>query len=187
MTFVYDSVTEYCLKEKVFSLSGDSFEIKSEESGEVVFRVDGNMLSIHDSKTMLTPDGEEIYKMKDALVSLRDRMFIEECASGDTVYTLRRKDLISLPFVGGRTLLVWKGDSDEGEPWLEIHGDLIRKDFIMKDLESDAEAAVVSRKLLSAQSMFLDSDVYAVRVNPGFDAAVMVFLAIAVDEQYHED
>lgn len=185
MAFVYDDVVEFQLREKLFSLSGDSFIIKNADTDEEVFKVDGNALSVRDSKTLLNAEGNELFKMSSALISLHSRMNIEECAEGNVIATIKKKGIINLPIFGGRTVNVWRGDSDEGDPWLTIEGDLIRKDFVIS--EGETEVAVISRKLLSMETLFTDKDEYCVRVNPGYDASLMLFIAIAIDEQYHED
>lgn len=62
---------------------------------------------------------------------------------------------------------------------------LFRKDFVIKEL--DNEASAVSRKLPSMTTLFTDNDEYCVRINPEYDASLMIFLDIAIDKQYHED
>lgn len=186
MSYTFDQVTEFRIKEKIFSLSGDSFSIKRESDGEQLFKVKGNAFSIRDSKKLLTADGTELYKMTEKLLSFRDRMYIEDVSSGEKVLTVRKKSIISVPIIGGRTLQVWKGGDDDGEPWLEIKGSVLRKNFKVSVVDGEQEAAVVSRKLFNLSTL-LDSDSYVVRINPGFDAALMLFLAIAVDEHYHDD
>lgn len=186
MSYIFSQVTEFRVKEKIFSLSGDSFSIKRESDGQKLFKVKGNAFSIRDSKKLLDADGNDLYKMTEKLLSLRDRMYIQDVNSGETVLTVRKKSFISVPIIGGRTLQVWKGGDDEGDPWLEVHGNILRKNFKLNVVEGGQEAAVVSRKMFNIATL-LDADSYVVRVNPGFDAALMLFLAIAVDEHYHDD
>lgn len=187
MPYVYDEVTEFKLKEKLFSLSGDAFDIKRESTGETAFQVAGSLLSLRDTKTMCDADGTDLYKMSEALISLRDRMYIQHIPSGETAVTLRKKSLLNISLFGGRAIHVWKGGEPDGDPWLEIRGHLLSKDFTIKDLTADCEAAVISRKLFSLSSILFDNDTYVVRVNPGYDTSLMVCIAIAIDEQYREE
>lgn len=184
MTYVYEEPVEFKLREKLFSLTGDGFSINREDTDESLFKVSGNVLSLRESKTLYAADGSALYKMTDAMISLRSRMYISDERSGDTVVTLRKKGFI--PMLGTSTILVWKGSGDDGEPWLEVHGSFFRKDFKIKEAESGKEVGRVKRKAFNIRNIFMDKDTYVIRVEPGYDAALLVFLVIAIDEQYHE-
>lgn len=183
-TFVYDEQVEFKLKEKLFSMSDDSFSIKRTDTGDSVFSVKGNFLSLRDSKTMYDHDGNALYKMTEAFISLRGRMHIKDCETGDTAFTLRKKGII--PIIGTNTIQVWKGDDDDGDPWVEIKGNIIGKDYKIIDHASGNQVGKVSNKWLTLMSL-IDKNVYKVTVEPGTDAAVIVFLAVAIDEQYKEE
>lgn len=182
--YTYNQVTEFKVKEKLFSLSGDSFKIQNCTTGAVAFQVSGKLLSIRDSKKLIDTDGISLYKMTEKIMSLRDRMYIEDLRTGEKVFTIRRKHFVSM-FKG--TIQVWRGGDDDGEPAYEITGSILRKNFKIVDKQNGQEAAVISKKLLSLTNLLTEGDVYIVKVNPGYDTSLMVFLAIAVDEQYHDD
>lgn len=182
--FIATEVTEYKVKEKLFSLSGDSFSIKNAATGEATFSVNGKFFSLSESKKLLDSEGNPLYKMTEKLLSLRDKMYITDLRTNEPVATIRRKNIVSL-FKG--TIQVWNGPTDDGEPWFEITGSIRRKNFTIHDKQNDCEAAVISKKLLSLTNLLTEGDVYVVRVNPGYDTSLMVFLAIAVDEQFHDD
>lgn len=183
-TFVFDEPIEFKMKEKLFSLSEDSFSIKREDNGEQIFSVKGNSFSLRDSKTMYDKDGNALYKMTEAFLTIRSRMSIKDCESGETAFTLRKKSII--PMFGTNTIQCWKGDDDDGEPYLEVKGNFLQKDYKIIDVESEKEVAKVSRKLFTMLNLFTDKDTYSIRVEAGADAALLVFLVIAIDEQYRE-
>lgn len=183
--YVYNHPVEFKLKEKTFSLSGDSFSIKNVATGEGTFKVKGNAMSFKDSKSLYDMHGRPIYKMSEALLSLRGRMQIQDANSKRTVVTLRKKGFI--PHLGTGTIQVWKGGTDEGEPWLEVKGDYLKKDFDIKEPGSSRIIGSVKRKSFNLSNILLEKDSYVIRIEPGQDAALLVFLVIAIDETYRDD
>lgn len=169
----------------MFSLSGDSFSITNVATGQPAFKVKGNALSFQDSKVLLDADGNSVYKMKESIISLRGRMQIQDAASKQTAMTLRKKGFI--PMMGTSTIQVWRGDSDEGEPYLECKGDFFRKDFNIKEKATGKVVASIKRKSMNLANILLEKDTYIIRVEPGYDSALLVFLVVAVDEQYRDD
>ena len=182
--FFCDTPVSFKLREKIFSISEDSFKIQRLDTKDDVFAVKGNVFSLRDSKKLFDKDGNPLLKMTDALISIRDRMFIENACSKEVIYTLRKKGVI--PIIGTHTVKVWAGDSDDGEPILEVKGDIIAKNFDIKDVATGNIIATVKRNIFNLRNVVMDKDTYVVTVNPGANTALMIFLAIAIDEQYHD-
>lgn len=180
----YTQLTEFKLKEKYFSLSGDSFDIMNITTGEVVFKIKGNALSFKDSKKLHDSEGNALLKMSESLVSVHGRMHIEDAVSKRTLLTLRKKSM--LPLKGAKTVQAWRGKKDDGDSDLECHGDLLRKDFTIKETPTGRLLATVKRNCLTVSNILLDKDSYVIRIEPQVDAALIVFLVIAIDEQYHD-
>lgn len=183
--YVYNHPVEFKLQEKYFSLSGDSFNIKNVATGEPVFKIKGNAFSFKDSKALYDIQGNAIYKMSESILSLRGRMQITDPATKQPVITLRKKGFI--PMLGTSTIQAWRGPSDDGEPDLECKGDFFRKDFTIREKATGRPLATVKRKSFTLSNILLEKDTYIIRVEPGTDAAMLVFLVIAVDEQYRDD
>lgn len=181
--YVYRHAVDFKLQEKAFSLSGDDFSVVNVQTGEQTFKVKGNAFSFKDSKSLLDSRGRPLYKMSEALLSLRGRMKIVDPSSGRTVINLRRKGLI--PMLGTSTIQAWQGDEEAGAPLYEVKGNLARKDFVIRS--GGRKVATVQRKLFTASNFLLGKDTYVIRVQPGNDAALLVFLVVAIDEQYRDD
>lgn len=192
MQFVSNDVVEYRLKEKLFSLSCESFSVIRESDGQKEFRVesvqrrgltgggDDGLKALYDSS------GVKLFEMHEASLSLHNRMYVRHGSTGKTILTLKRKKVLPGSLSTPHTVHVWKGDTDHDHPWLELYGDLMRKDFTIKNLYDKSVAAFVSKKLINLSTILAESDTYVVRVNPGYNAALMVFIAIVIDEQYHD-
>lgn len=182
--YVYDVPVEFRLKEKVFALSNDNFSIKRVDTGKSVFKVKGNVFSMRDSKKMYSRDGKTLFKMTEAFISMRSKMFIQDSRNG-AKYSIRKKGII--PLLGTSTIYVWNRNKSSRKPWLKIKGDLLRKRFKIKEVATGRKVASVRRKGMNFNHLVMDKQTYFVRVEPGQDAALMVFLAVAIDENYHEE
>lgn len=183
--FTFPQPIEFKLQEKALSLSGDSFKIKRLDTGEPFFKVKGNALSLKDSKTLLDMNGNALYKMSESILSLRGRMQIIDPSTKQPVVTLRKKGFI--PMMGTSTIQAWRGATDEGDAWIEVKGDFFRKDFQVREKATGRVIATIKRKSMNLSNILLEKDTYVIRVEPGADAALLVFFVIAVDEQYRDD
>lgn len=172
------------MKEKAISLSGDAFKVKRLDTKETVFRVRGNLLSFRDSKTLNDANDVPIYKMAESVLTLHGRMQIQDSRTGQALITLRKKSFI--PMMGTSTIQGWRGTKEEGNPDYVVKGDWFRKDFTVKDKTGNV-LAVVRRKSLSFSNLVLEKDTYVIRVEPGVDAALIIFFIVAVDEHYRDD
>lgn len=92
-----------------------------------------------------------------------------------------------IPMFGTRTIQAWAGSSDEGEPYLEVKGDFLRKDFAITEKATGRKLAQIKRKSFNLSNLLLEKDTYIIRVEPGVDTALLVFFVVAADEQYRDD
>lgn len=142
-------------------------------------------MSLHDTKVMRDGGGTPILSMKSALFSPRGRMRIKRWDSGEPVVTLRRKSLVPMEILGGGTVRVWKGSREIGHPLFEVRGDMYGKWFSIVEGTWGDEVAFVHRKSFTISSI-LGRSTYVMRMQPGYDAALLVFIAVAIDEFYRE-
>lgn len=184
--YTYNTPTEFKLKEKAFSLSGDGFSVKNTATGAKAFKVKGNAFSLKDSKKIVDgSSGKAIYSMVENILTLRGRMSITDSNTKASVVTLRKKGFIQ--FFGASTVQVWRGSTDDGEPWLQCKGDFFKKNFDFKELATGRVVASVRRKSFNLSNILLEKDTYVIRVEPGVDCALLVFLVVALDEQFRDD
>lgn len=183
--YVSQHPIEFKLKEKAFSLSGDSFSIKRLDTGEGTFQVKGKAISIKDSKKLLDASGNPIYKMTEELLTLRGRMSIVDVQTKAPVVTLRKKGYFR--FFGAGTIQAWAGASDDGEPYLEVKGEFFKRNFTIVEKATGRTLASISRKPFTVTNFLLEKDTYVIRVEPNVDTALMVFFVVAADEMYRDD
>lgn len=87
--------------------------------------------------------------------------------------------------LGGGTVRVWRGTREFGHPMFEVHGGMYGKWFSIVEGVWGDEVASVRRKTFAITSL-VGKSTYIVRIQPGFDAALLVFLTVAINEYYHE-
>lgn len=182
--YVFKEPRAYKLKEKVMSLSGDSFTVKDVGSGAVAFKMKGNITAVlSERKVLYDARGNALYNLTEAMFSLRDRMTIADATTRAPVLVLRKKGVI--PMMGTGTIQCWVGGKEGGAPYLTAKGNLLRKSFSITDAAGGMVASVERKS--NIRSVVLEKDSYVLRVEPGVDTALMVALAVSIDEHYRDD
>src|SRR5436309_2122089 len=78
--------TRYQMREKLFSIGGDSW-IDTEDDRHA-FKVNGKALRMRDTFVLEAPSGEELLKVQEKKLHIRDTMKIER--GGEAVATVRK-------------------------------------------------------------------------------------------------
>jgi uncharacterized protein YxjI len=156
----------YQMRQQMFAI-GDDFWIQN-GAGRRVFRVDGKALRVRQTLILESANGQELYKIQEKLLTVRDKMDIE--GPQGTVATVT-KALIS-PLRERYTVSLASG----GE-WT-IQGNITDHNY---EISSDAgQIAEVSKR------WFRVADTYGIQVAPGQDDALVLAVAIVVDQISHK-
>ncbi len=154
----------YQMHQKVWAI-GDDFWIEN-GAGQQVYKVDGKALRLR--KTLLLEDaaGRELYHIQEQLLTIREVMKIER--AGQTVATVKKK-LIS-PLRERYDVEMAGGD------W-KVQGNITDHEY---RIEGPAGSiATVGKK------WFRVRDTYGVEIAPGQDDALVLAVAIVVDQMAH--
>jgi uncharacterized protein YxjI len=149
------------MRERLFSF-GDDFWIEAEGRGRV-FKVDGKALRLRSTLVLESPSGEELYTIQEKKLSVRDKMDIER--NGDTVASVRKaivgiRDRYSIDLASGGNM--------------SATGNIVDHEF---RIERDGnKVAEVSKR------WFRVRDTYGIEVAPGQDDALILALAICIDQ-----
>ncbi len=155
----------YQMRQQMFAI-GDDFWIEN-GAGTRVFKVDGKALRLRKTLILASADGRELYTIQEKLVHVRDTMEIEGAAG--RVATVK-KALIS-PLRERYDV-----HFDAGAEW-KVQGNIVDHEY---EIESDAgKIAEVAKK------WFRVRDTYGIQVTPGQDDALVVAVAIVVDQMAH--
>lgn len=161
-----DGGSKYRMREKVFAI-GDDFWIEN-EAGERQYKVNGKALRIRDTLVLEDPSGVELYSIQEKKLHIRDTMEIER--GGKTVATVK-KALIS-PIRERFSIEV------EGGEEMEAKGNVVDHEY---KVERDGEkVAEVSKR------WFRVRDTYGIEVAPGQDDALILAVAVCVDQMSHD-
>jgi uncharacterized protein YxjI len=160
-------MARYVMKEKWLAF-GDDFWIEDESSARV-YRVDGKVLRLRKTLKLEDPEGNELCKIQERKLRVRDTMAIER--DGDTVATVR-KAAISPLRERFKVELASGGEYD-------VHGNLVDHEYTFE--RDGHDVASVSKR------WFRVRDSYGVEIAPGEDDALVLAVAVAIDQMTHDD
>jgi uncharacterized protein YxjI len=155
--------TRYTMRERLLDI-GDDFWIEDGD-GDKVFKVDGKALRLRNTLNLEDAQGNVVAQIQERMLRVRDSMAIER--DGGTIATVH-KDLVNIIRTGFRVNLA------DGGPDLRVQGNILEHEY---QIEQDGrKVAEVSRKWVRVR------DTYSVEVEPGQDDALILAIAICVDQ-----
>jgi uncharacterized protein YxjI len=157
----------YSVREKIFSI-GDDYWV-TDEQGNQVFLVDGKALRLRETFELKDRSGTVVATVHKKLLAIRDSMNIER---DGTVIATVKKALISP--LHHRSVVELSGGGE-----LEAVGNILDKEFEIRS--GGAVLAQISR------SWFRLRDTYGVDVAPGQDDALMLAIAVCLDQIHQEE
>lgn len=86
---------------------------------------------------------------------------------------------------GTEMVQVWRGGEEIGEPWLQVKGKVENRSFSFIS-STERVVATVSRKGINMTDVYAEKDTCVLRVEPGVDATLMVFLAVALFQKHRD-
>lgn len=155
----------YQMKQRMFSI-GDDFWIEN-GAGQRAFHVDGKALRVRNTLVLEDAAGHERYKIQERMLRVRDTMEVEG-ASGTAatvkkamIDPIRERYTVSLP---------------DGGDW-NVQGNILDHEYEISGRAG--KVASVSKR------WFRVRDTYGVEVGPGQDDALVLAVAIVVDQLSH--
>jgi uncharacterized protein YxjI len=153
-------VHRYQMREQLMSI-GDDYWIE-DESGRRAFKVDGKALRARETLILRDAADQEAAKIQERKARMRDTMQIEGRGGNATVHKA---------LVGVRDR--FKIDVDGGDD-LSAHGNITDHEY---EIERGGDTvATISKKWFRAR------DTYGVEVSPGQDDAMILAIAVCVDQ-----
>jgi len=165
------------MKEKVFSLTGDDFAIKTVDGLEVC-RCKGKVLSIHDTKKFTDVAGQEIFELKNKKLALF-KSFVATSPVGHN-FTVKGHFAIGK----SHSTCEFKNFSDSQPVELEIHGDWFDRSARIEF--GGRTVAHISRSFFNVREMFGDKQTYFVSVAGNVDLSMIAALCVCLDERENE-
>ncbi|MFL5539010.1 MAG: LURP-one-related/scramblase family protein [Longimicrobiaceae bacterium] len=159
-------MARYRMKQRLISI-GEDYVIEDAE-GRPVYRVDGKVLTLRETFVIEDLQGREVATIREKKLALRDSMKI--LRGGKTIATVRKAWLT--PFRDRFDIEV------EGGEELQAKGDLLDHDYEIR--RGRQAIAQISKRWFSLR------DSYGIDVAPGEDDALVLAIAVAIDEMAHD-
>jgi len=153
----------YQMRQKMVSI-GDDFWIENEQ-GQRAFKIDGKALRIRQTLNLEDANGNQLYQIQERMLRIRDTMDIEG-PDGSKVATVKKALITPLRDR-------WSVDVGSGED-LEVQGNILDHEYTIE--AGRTKVAEVSKK------WFRLRDTYGVEIAPGQNDALILMVAVAVDE-----
>ncbi|KAF8606971.1 DUF567-domain-containing protein [Ceratobasidium sp. AG-I] len=166
------------LREKKWSLSGDSFEI-TDLQGQPHFKMEGNAWNIRSKKTLMQADGRPIFNIQQKLLTLHFRYLVynaDESTESEPLFEVKSHFSIK----GAKLAVSFTNTSDNRPVTLELKGDFFDRNA---EITANGQAvARISRQTINAGELLFNQQTYFLTVAPGVDAATIVALCVCMDE-----
>ncbi|RTE82167.1 hypothetical protein BHE90_003317 [Fusarium euwallaceae] len=167
------------LKEKVLSLTGDSFEIKL-ANGQPILKVEGKLLSISGRKSVYDMQGNHLFDIVKKLLNIHTTFHVES-PQGQVLMEVKS----SFKLLGSKATATFTS-IDGKQDVLEMKGGWLDYAADIMDKTTGTAVARIDRKLLSGKDIFFGQQTYALVVAPNVDMALMAALCICMDEKNNE-
>lgn len=178
--FIAQQPETLVLKEKVISLTGDSFSIKL-QNGTPVFQVEGKVMSLSGRKTFRDMQGNHMFDIVKEHLHLHTTYAI---LSPDNKKIMEVKSKFSL--LGSKAYATFTSINGTAQKLLMKGNFFDSRAEIVDEALGGIVVGAIDRKLLSGKDIFFGQQTYALQVAPGVDMALMAALCICMDEKNND-
>ena len=181
--FVSQTAITLTLKEKMFTLAGDSFNIK-DSNGQTRFSIRGKVFSLREKKVIYDAQGTPILTMKEAMCSCikAPNQYFSQGNSGKRLYKVVPKMTL---FCNGKQVVKAKNLMDGETLTFTIKNNFNGSRGVIyfgNPRHGGYPVAYVSRPL-NMKAVFTECRDYNVTIAANMDIAFVLTLAIAIDEK----
>jgi uncharacterized protein YxjI len=156
--------SRFQMRQRLLSI-GDDYWIETED-GARAYHVDGKALRIRKTFVLEDAVGNEVAKLQERKLTIRDKMEIER--GGHSLATVHKR----LIGIRDRFVIDVEGGAD-----MEAKGNLVDHEY---EIERDGDTvATVSKK------WFRVRDTYGVEIAPGEDEALVLAVTVCIDAMSH--
>ncbi|KAI9923712.1 hypothetical protein ASPWEDRAFT_142195 [Aspergillus wentii DTO 134E9] len=178
--FVSREQQTLALKEKIFSLSGDSFDVKL-ANGQVFLKVTGSVMSLSDRKSVEDAYGNHLFDIGKEHFHLHTTYAIKD-PNGNKIAEVKS----GFALLGSKATATFTGLNGK-EVTLLMKGNWSDRTADIVDQNSGQTVARLGRKLFDGREILFGQETYAAVVAPGVDGALIAALCICFDEKNRDE
>lgn len=159
-------MARYKMRQKLISL-GEDFTIE-DANGKAAFEVDGKVMRIRETFELKDPQGKVVATIRGKLISIRSKM--EIIRDDEVVATVTKalfaplRDKFTVDVAGGKDI--------------EVSGSILDHEYTLR--RDDEVVGQVSKR------WFTFTDTYGIDIAEGEDDALVLAIAVALDEMVHD-
>ncbi|KAI1455428.1 DUF567-domain-containing protein [Annulohypoxylon moriforme] len=177
--FIAKASETLVLKEKVASLSGNSFDITL-SNGQPIFKVKGESLTLSNRMNVMDVGGNLLFCIRKKHLTIHTTYYAEN-PSGDEIFEVQSKfRLGGSKFIGSFT------SASGQQEHLLMKGDWTDTSAEITDEASGQVAASIYRDRWNARELLGGQQTYNVTIAPNVDMAVIVAMCICLDMKRNE-
>ncbi|KAL1647989.1 hypothetical protein SLS58_002313 [Diplodia intermedia] len=178
-SFIARQAEPLVLKEKVMSLSGDSFSIKTVD-GRAILQVKGEYFSLSGRKHVMDMQGNVLFTIRKEHFSIPTCYYAED-PSGKRLLEVQSK----WSFGSSKAICSFTSTHGKQEK-LMMKGNFFDTTADITDEVTGQLVATIDRKFFNAREMFGGQQTYVVTVAPNVDMTVIAAMCICLDEKRNE-
>ncbi|KAB8222965.1 tubby C-terminal-like domain-containing protein [Aspergillus novoparasiticus] len=178
--FIAQQTESLVLKEKILTLSGDSFDVKL-VTGEPIFRIKGKPFSISGRKSVFDMEGNHLFDIVKERLHLHST-YVVQALDGSKLLEVKS----SFSLIGSNATVSFTPSSTEGLVSLNMKGNWRSRKAAIVDAATGAVVAQIDRKRFNARQIFFHQQTYVVMVAPGVDLALITALCVCFDEKNND-
>jgi len=168
------------LREKVMSLSGDSFDINL-QSGQPILRVQGKVMSLSGRKSVFDLSGNHLFDIAKEHLHIH-ATYAAVNPAGQKLLEVKS----GFALLGSKATATFTNAATGAPETLLMKGNFFDSAADIVDQKNGFVVGRINRKLLSGRDLLLGQQTYALTVAPGVDLALMVAMCICMDEKNNE-
>ncbi|KAK6951623.1 hypothetical protein Daesc_006145 [Daldinia eschscholtzii] len=168
------------LKEKIKSLSGNSFDVRL-FNGQPILKVNGESLSLSGRTNVTDVNGNFLFCIRKKHFTIHT-IYYAENANGEEIFEVRSK----FKLIGSKFIATFTSASGQQEE-LVMKGDFTDTNAEITEEASGQTVATIYRDRWNAREFLADQQTYNVTVAPNVDMAIIAAMCICMDIKKDED
>jgi len=185
--FVVNREVTLKLREKLWSWSGDDYEIKEVGSEQLWFKVKGRAFSIRDKKVIHDFEDKPIINMREQLMSFLEHNHKIYRGEDDTEEMFKVTSKATL--AKAKATVPITNQENQQQLNIVLKGDIMSTTALIcigNPKEGGIPVAKIHRPI-NAKDLLLDKQEYYLTIAPNVDACLMVTLCIILDEMKKDE